>query len=84
MYISVEEAIMIATESFKTQYGAGEELAEDEAHVIEFKNCILIIGKRNGKMDFEFIEGLPFRVDKYVHMETLEKVPINVTFPSKG
>lgn len=75
---------MIATELFKTQYGASEELAEDEAYVIEFKNCILIMGKKNGQMDFEFIEGVPFRVDKYIHMETLEKVSFNVTFPFNG
>lgn len=80
-YISVEVAIMIAADLFKKQYGASEELAEGEAHVVEFSNCILVCEKRNGRMEFGFIEGVPIRINKGVHIETLDKVPIDVSFP---
>ncbi len=57
------QAIELAMQKFKEEFGEDEKLEEGDEFVTIFNNCVLIISFENGKLQTKFIEGKPFKVD---------------------
>ena len=57
------QAIELAMQKFKEEFGEDEKLEEGDEFVTIFNNCVLIISFENGKLQTKFIEGKPFEVD---------------------
>lgn len=59
----IGEAIELAMQKFKEEFGEDEKLEEGDEFVTIFNNCVLIISFEDGKFQTKFIEGKPFEVD---------------------
>lgn len=59
----IGQAIELAMQKFKEEFGEDEKLEEGDEFVTIFNNCVLIISFENGKLQTKFIGGRPFEVD---------------------
>lgn len=59
----IRQAIELAMQKFKEEYGEDEKLEDGDEFVTVFNNCILIISLENGNLKTNFIGGKPFEVD---------------------
>lgn len=57
------QAIGLAMQKFKEDYGEDEKLEDGDEFVTVFNNCVLIISLEDGKLQTKFIGGKPYEVD---------------------
>lgn len=56
-------AINLAMQKFKEEYGEDAKLEDGDEFVTVFNNCVLIISLEEGHLQTKFIGGKPFYVD---------------------
>lgn len=57
------QAINLAMEKFKEEYGDDAKLEDGDEFVTVFNNCVLIISLEDGRLETKFIGGKPFYAD---------------------
>lgn len=56
-------AINLAMQKFKEEYGEDAKLEDGDKFVTVFNNCVLIISLEDGNLQTKFIGGKPFCAD---------------------
>lgn len=57
------QAINLAMQKFKEEYGEDAKLEDGDEFVTVFNNCVLIISLEDGHLQTKFIGGKPFYAD---------------------
>lgn len=56
-------AISLAMQKFKEEYGEDAKLEDGDEFVTVFNNCVLVISLEDGNLSTKFIDGKPYKVD---------------------
>lgn len=59
----LKQAINLAMQKFKEEYGEDAKLEDGDEFVTVFNNCVLIISLENRELSTKFIGGKPCEVD---------------------
>ncbi len=59
----IGQAIKLAMQKFKEEYGEDAKLEDGDEFVTVFNNCVLIISLEDGSLKTNFIGGKPYEVD---------------------
>lgn len=57
------QAIKLAMQKFKEEYGEDTKLEDGDEFVTVFNNCVLIVSLEDGNLSTKFIGGKPYEVD---------------------
>lgn len=57
------QAINLAMQKFKEEYGEDTKLEDGDEFVTVFNNCVLIISLEDGNLSTKFIGGKPYEAD---------------------
>lgn len=62
-YGRLGNAISLAMQKFKEEYGEDAKLEDGDEFVTVFNNCVLVISLEDGNLSTKFIGGKPYKVD---------------------